>query len=140
MAILLRVLLIDSTDAGAASLLEELRRGGYEPSCCRVADAAELAVALVQEWGIALCNWHLPGFNGAQALEMMRARDVDLPIIVFSSDSRRDGAMEAIKAGADNFVGTHEAMRLIPVVERALREAEIRRARHRAEKALRESG
>src|SRR5262249_51295292 len=64
----------------------------------------------------------------------------DLVMIGVARDSGRGGGMEAIKAGADNFVGTHEAMRLIPVVERALREAEIRRARHRAEKALRESG
>jgi PAS domain S-box-containing protein len=136
----IRVLLIESTAGDPALFLTELRRGGYEPSWCRVDNAHAFEAALAEEWAIVLCNWHLPGFTGAQALAMLRARRMDVPLIAISLDPRQDGAVEAIKAGADDFVAMEVPSRLLPIVERALREADARRVRRRAEEALRDSG
>jgi len=146
MPIPLRVLLIESSETDPATLLAHLQRGGYDPSWRRVDSAPALEDALAEEWDIALCSWHLPGFSGSQALAMLRARRSDLPVVVTSSDRHRDRAVDAMKAGADDFVAlpdgvaAHALAPLLPVVDRVLRQAEVCRVRRRAEVALRESG
>ena len=136
----LRVLLINGSETDAEVLLGRLRRGGYDPSWVVVDGAQALEDALAQEWDIALCNWRLLGLSGREALSILRACRADLPVIALSADPRQDGVVEAIKAGADDFVTSQAPTDLLPVVDRALREAEIRRVRRRAEEALRESG
>ena len=136
----LRVLLIQDSGTDPASVLEPLRRGGYDASWRCVDTPSALAAALADTWEVALCSWHLSGLDGAQALAMLRARAPELPVIVLEPDPGTDGAVAAIKAGADDVVSMSTAMRLPAVIERALREAEIRRARRRAESALRDSG
>lgn len=136
----LRLLLIVGSDRDPEIWLGDLRRAGFEPSWERVASAAALAAALAHEWDVALCDWHLPGLAGPDAVAMIRLRQVDLPIIIVSSDARQSAAVDALKAGADDFVVPQVTAQLAPVVERALREADMRRVRRRAEEALRESG
>ena len=136
----LRVLLIQDSETDAAIVLGILRRGGYEPSWSRVDSASGLVAAMAEPWEVVLCSWYLPGLDGAQALAMVRARAPEVPVVVLASDPGRDEAVDAIKAGADDVVSMQTRMRLPAVIDRALREAEIRRARRRAEAALRESG
>jgi len=122
----LRLLLIEASEADAASLLEEIRRGGYEPSWARVDDDPGLRAILVEEWDVALCNWHLPEISGPQAAAIVHERRPDVPVVGFSTDLRRRPTRAALKAGADDFIEAGGIERLVPVVERVLREAEAR--------------
>src|SRR5262249_12925083 len=140
MSIPLRVLLIQNSQLDSAAMLEVLRRGGYDPVLACVGAAGPLANALAQPWEIVLCEWPLSGREGSAMMEMLRGRDVDLPVLAITSTDSVDGGAEAIAAGAEGTIPVQARLQLVAAVERALREAEIRRARRRAEEALRESG
>ncbi|MEO8604059.1 MAG: PAS domain S-box protein [bacterium] len=124
----LRVLLIDDSESDTELLLRELERAGYSPNARRVCSRADLEEALGEAWEIVLCDWRMPGFGGPAALQLMRERGVAAPIIIVSSDLGEDGAIAAMKGGAQDYVAKHTLSRLGPAVERGLRDAETRRA------------
>ncbi|HSN30859.1 MAG TPA: response regulator, partial [Kofleriaceae bacterium] len=103
----------------------------------RVTTGAELAAALAHPWDMMITDWLLPGFGGLQALEMLAARDVDLPCIVISGTPNEEAAVLALRAGALDFLSKDRPLRFVPAIERALREADERRARRSAERELR---
>jgi len=140
MSIPLRVLLIENSKIESAVVLEILRRGGYDPMWACVDAAGALAAALEEPWEIVLCDWPLSGREGSAMMEMLRARDADVPVVAVTSTDGLDGGVEAIAGAAQDIIPVQAPLRLVAAVERALREAEIRRVRRRAEAALRESG
>ena len=136
----LRILLVEDSEDDARLLVSELRRGGYDPQWERVDTAPGLQAALARhEWHIITCDWIMPGFGAAEALRILRAHDADAPIIIVSGEVGEEVAVSAMKAGAMDFVSKHRLTRLVPAVERELRDAETRRARRRAEQALADS-
>jgi PAS domain S-box-containing protein len=136
----LRVLLIQNSTLDPAVVLEALRRGDYDPICACVGAAGPLAAALAQPWEIVLCEWPLSGREGSEMLEILRVRDVDVPVLAITGTDIQDGSAEAVAAWGEAAIPVQAPLELIGAVERSLREAEIRRARRRAEEALRESG
>src|SRR5262245_52076355 len=140
MSIPLRVLLIQNAKLDPAVVLEVLRGGGYDPMWACVGGSGALAAALAEPWEIVLCEWPASGREGSAMMEMLRGRDVDVPVLAITSSVDRHASVEAVTAGAQETIPLEAPPRLIAAVERALREAEIRRARSRAEEALRESG
>lgn len=133
----LRVLLIEDSEDDTALLLNELRRGGYEPTFRRVDSPAVMQVALQQEtWDIVLGEWNLSQFSALFALEMLKSQRLDLPFIIVSGTIGEEAAALALKAGAHDFIGKQNLNRLVLIVERELREADDRRTRQGAEKAV----
>ena len=92
-----------------------------------------------EDMDLILSDYTMPGFDGRQALSLARERRPDLPFIFVSGTIGEDAAIEALKNGATDYVLKHRLMRLIPAVDRALREAEERDERARAEEAMRQS-
>ena len=130
----LRVLIVEDSEDDAELLLRELRRGGYDPNFQRVDTAADMQAALDrQTWDLVLTDHNMPSFSSLGALTIMQNRGLDLPIIIVSGTIGEDAAVAAMKAGAHDFVMKGNLARLIPAVERELREAEARRARRDAE-------
>jgi PAS domain S-box-containing protein len=136
----LRLLLVEDSDADAELVVEELRRGGYEPTWERVDTATALTAALArQQWEVITCDWVMPRFSACAALQLIQEQGVDVPIIIVSGEVGEDVAVTAMKAGACDYVGKHKLTRLCPAIERELKDAEGRRARKAAEQRLRES-
>ena len=81
----------------------------------------------------------MPHFSGLDALHVLKEKDLDLPFIIVSGAIGEDIAVEAMRAGAHDYVLKGNLARLLPAVERELREARERLERKRAERALRES-
>ena len=134
----LRVLMVDDSEDDALLLFRELRCGGYAPSWERVDTAEALAAALAAgAWELVLCDYAMPRFSGPAALRLIRERAPDLPVIVVSGQVGEDYTVAAIKAGAQDYVMKSNLARLVPAIERALREAEMRRAHQRAQEDLR---
>lgn len=137
---LLRVLLIEDRQDDALLVLRELEKGGFAPSFRRVASREEIEDALdAEEWDVVLCDHTLPGMRSYDALELFRQRGLDIPFIVVSGTITEDLALKAMRGGASDFVLKSRLGRLVPAVQRELRELEERRARHRAERELVES-
>jgi PAS domain S-box-containing protein len=84
-------------------------------------------------------DYTMPGFDGREALFLAREKCPETPFLFVSGTIGEDTAIEALKNGATDYVLKHRLMRLIPAVDRALREAEERAERERAERTMRES-
>lgn len=136
----LRVLIVEDSIDDVLLLQRELKRSGYTTTVRRVENAPTLATALDEEtWDVVLCDYVIPGLDIMDALREVQRRGLDIPFIIVSGRVGEDEAASALKAGAHDFVTKERLHRLVPSIERELREA-AERARHRvAEQALRES-
>jgi two-component system, cell cycle sensor histidine kinase and response regulator CckA len=133
----LRVLLVEDTEDDATLILHELRRRGYSPHWARVEDAAAMRSALEREdWEIVLSDWALPRFGALSALALLKKTRPDIPFLIVSGTIGEETAVEALLAGAHDFILKGKLSRLAPAIERELRESEGRRARRAAEEAL----
>ena len=136
----LRVLIVEDSEDDAELLLRELRRGGYDLTSKRVDTAEGMAAALENEtWDIVLADYVMPRFSGLAALMLVKERELDLPFIIVSGAIGEDIAVEAMKAGAHDYVTKGRLARLIPAIGRELHEAVVRRERRQAEEALRKA-
>jgi len=136
----LRVLLVEDSDDDSILLLRQLKRGGYEVVHKRVESAGEVNDALAKEvWDVVISDYAMPGFSGLDALRIVQEHGLDIPFILVSGQIGEDMAVSAMKAGAHDYLMKDKLARLVPAVERELREADVRRARKRADSALRES-
>ena len=134
----LRLLLVEDSENDAALLVEHLREGGYDPQCTRVHTADALNDALEDEWDVVIADFSMPGFSGTAALSIVRDRGLDVPFIFVSGTVGEDiAAVEAMKNGADDYIIKNNLNRLIPAINRELRDAEVRRERTRVEERIR---
>jgi len=136
----LRVLVVEDSEFDAKMLVRLLDRGGYATAYERVQTADDMARALsTKEWDIVLSDYNLPGFNATLALQLLQATKLDIPFIIVSGGIGEDIAVAAMKSGASDYLMKGNLARLIPAVERELRDAAVRKARRKAESELRES-
>jgi diguanylate cyclase (GGDEF)-like protein len=120
----LRLLLIDDSEDDAALVVRELARAGYSVVSHRVDTAEALASALTsQRWDVAIADHSMPRFSGAAALELLREHDTDLPLIFVSGTIGENEVVEAMRKGAQDYLRKGDLARLVPTVERQLREA-----------------
>ncbi len=133
----LRVLQVEDSPDDADLVLREVRQGGFEVVCERVQTADALREALGRAtWDLVLADWMMPMFSAPEALAVVQATRPDLPFIIVSGTVGEETAVAALKAGADDFMLKGSLWRLAPAIERAIRDAEARRERRRAEAAL----
>ena len=133
----LHVLIIDDSEDDALLIGRQLRQWGYELDCARADSVASLTAALERRhWDLVLSDYTMPGFSGTRALALVRERDPDIPYIFVSGTIGEEAAVEAMRSGAQDYVMKGDFSRLLPVIERELREALTRRERRRAEERL----
>ncbi len=136
----LKTLVVEDSDLDARVLIAHLRQGGWHVSFRRVASAHDFLEALRGEaWDLVLCDHLMPGFSAPEALSLLQATGIDLPFIIVSGEIEEGVAIAAMKAGAHDFLIKGSLGRLVPAVQRELREAATRTAKRAAEMALRES-
>ncbi len=134
----LRVLLIEDSDSDAKLVTRALGATGRELEIERVetADAMRSALGRVK-FDVVISDWSLPTFGASAALGVLQAAGLDLPYIIVSGTVGEDTAVEAMRAGAHDYVLKDKLARLAPAIERELREREARDARRSADEALR---
>jgi two-component system cell cycle sensor histidine kinase/response regulator CckA len=136
----LRVLIAEDSEDDTLLIIHELKRGGYDPKYERVETAAAMNAALNrQEWDIVISDHSMPHFNSFDALDVIKKRGLDLPFFLVSGTINEEMAVSAMKAGVHDYIMKDNLPRLVPAVQRELREAEMRRERKKAGEALRES-
>src|ERR687886_806308 len=134
----LRVLLVEDSEDDAELLAYELECRGYDFVYERVDTAATMNAALDKEaWDIIIADYTLPSFSAPAALTLLQERGLDLPFIIVSGTIGEDIAVAAMKAGAHDYLMKGKLARLVPAVERELREAIGRCKRRKAEQAVR---
>ncbi len=134
----LHVLLVEDSDADAFLITAELRQCSGPVRCERVQEEAAFRSQLdAAAWDVIIADYRLPRFSAATALAIVQEKLLDVPFIIVSGTIGEDAAVAAMKAGAHDYVMKGKLARLVPAVERELRDAEVRRARARAETASR---
>ena len=130
-----RVLLVEDSEDDAKLVLRALRRGGFEPTYRRVQTATDLQAALSPDsWDVVISDFRMPGFTGLDALKIFRSTGLDIPFILISGTIGEATAVDAMKAGASDYIMKKSLTRLAPALERELKEARAR-ATHRHDQA-----
>ena len=137
---LLRILHLED-DAKDAELLQAiLEAEGIVSHITRVDSQADFLAALAQrDFDVIFADYTLPSFDGLSALKIALETCPDVPFIFVSGTLGEELAIEALKIGATDYVLKERLSRLVPSVQRALREAQVRTERKRAEEALRQT-
>ena len=136
----LRVLNVEDSEEDLALLARHLQRAGYDLTTDRVETAEAMKAALESsEWDVILCDYSMPQFNALPALSVVKEMGLDIPFIIISGTVGEAAAVEAMRAGAHDYLMKDNLVRLVPTIERELHESENRRARRHAEEAQRAS-
>lgn len=136
----LRVLLVEDSADDADLMHRQLKAAFGAVHVHRVEAATALNHALnTEQWDLVLSDYGMPEFSGMEALKLVKAAKPDMPFILVTGTIGEEAAVEALKAGVDDYVLKSNLLRLASCIERQLQVAEDRRARRRSEEALRES-
>src|SRR5260221_650447 len=120
----LRALIVEDSEFDAQMMVSMLRKGGYDVATERVETESGLKAALEKaSWDIILADYNLPEFNALGALQVLQKSGLDLPFIIVSGGIGEDIAVEAMKAGAHDYLMKGNLNRLLPAVEGEQREA-----------------
>jgi PAS domain S-box-containing protein len=133
----LRILDLEDDPVDTELLQANLMAGGIYCEMTRVQTRADFEAALENgEFDLVLSDYSLPSFDGLSALELAKKIRPQVPFILVSGAIGEERAIEALKSGATDYVLKQRLERLVPAVRRAVREAEERNERRRAEEAL----
>src|ERR1041384_3665586 len=136
----IHILMLEDNDADAELNELTLREGGLSFVARRVQRRADFIRELAKHPpDLILSDYALPSFDGLAALAIAREKSPDIPFIFVTGTMGEEVAIETLKNGATDYVIKYRLQRLVPSVHRALREAQERAERKRAERQLRES-
>lgn len=133
----LEILLVMSAGEAVAAVRAELEGARLNPTIRRVETAGDLSAGLNEgRWDVVLAADDLAAVPLPDLLRLVQARDPDLPVIILAATSGEEAAVEAIKAGAQDYVLRGALARLDVAVRREVQAGAARRARRRTERRL----
>jgi signal transduction histidine kinase len=135
----LRVLLIEDSADDEVLLRRHLKKAGFNARMERVETSAAMLAALERPYDCVLADYNLPQFSAPEALRLLQSAGLDLPFIMMSGAVSEATAVEAMRAGAHDYVSKENLTRLVPAIERELAEAAGRRLKRATEQALQSS-
>jgi diguanylate cyclase (GGDEF)-like protein/PAS domain S-box-containing protein len=136
----LKVLLVEDRSEDAELLLREMKSRGLRVTSQRVETSDTFAGALESfAPDLILSDYTLPSFQGTEALEIARRLRPDTPFIFVSGTIGEERAIQALRQGAVDYVLKDNRARLVPAIERAIRDVEERDAKRWAQRELEES-
>ncbi len=140
MSVALRILIVEDSEKDAVLLLRQLRSGDHKITFERVDTPAAMLTALnTQKWDLIISDYFMPHFSAPAALKLLQESGLDLPFIIVSGAIGEETAVAAMKSGAHDYIMKGNLARLIPAIERELREAEVRLTRQQAEEQIKAS-
>ena len=136
----LRILHLEDDPLDAELITTTLMEGNI-PCESQLVDTPQAFLAALKErrMDLILADYSIPGFDGMTALTMARQHCPDVPFLFVSATIGEELAIDAMHQGATDCVLKQRLGRLVPSVQRALRELDDRAERKRAEEALRQS-
>lgn len=126
----LKLLMVEDSENDAELLAHAIRKGGYEVMYKRVDTREALRVSLFEPWDLIVSDHSMPGFSGVAALAMVREKCPEVPFIFVSGTIGEDIAVDAMRVGAQDYVMKGNLARLLPAIDRELRESK-NRAEHK---------
>jgi signal transduction histidine kinase len=129
------ILVVEDSEDDTIILVRELRRSGYDVKYERVDSARSMRDALNRKtWDVIICDHALPGFDSFAALKIAKEPEYDLPFIIVSGKIDEEMAVEAMRAGANDYIMKDRTQRLGPAIEREVEFAAEKKRQYKAEK------
>jgi two-component system cell cycle sensor histidine kinase/response regulator CckA len=136
----LRVLNVEDSERDAALVRRHLALAGYDVIAERVDTQAAMKAALKERhWDLILSDYTMPNFSALDALAVLEESGLDIPTIIISGTVGEELAVQAMLAGAHDYLMKDNLVRLGASIERELHVADSRRAHRQAEEALKAS-
>ncbi len=133
----LEVLIIEDSVADSELILRELHRTGFDASGTVVRTASEFRESLTKILpDVILADYNLGEWRGMDALEILRQKGLQIPLILVSGSLGDETAVECIKQGASDYVLKDKLARLPHAINRALQEKRLRFERQEADEQL----
>jgi signal transduction histidine kinase len=133
----LRILVIEDRETDAILIVRELQRAGYQVAYERVETREAIIGALERgPWDVIIADYALPEIDAPRALALVKERRLDVPFIIVSGTIDEITAVDAMRAGAHDFIAKSSLARLLPAVEREIREAASRAEGRRMQEQL----
>jgi len=131
------ILIVDDSQDDVFLLLRELKRNKLDIEYKRVDSEEALLTALENhEWDIVISDHHMPCYSSMEALATVKAFNPDLPVIIVSGEIAESDAVQAMNSGAQDYVMKDNLARLVPAIEREIRESESRHEKRKTEQDL----
>jgi PAS domain S-box-containing protein len=138
MSAAIRILMVEDSPEDAELVGLHLRSHGLAFTSAQVDSKVGFLEALTSEpWDLVLSDFSLPGTNGMELLRILRGVDPDLPFILLSGVLDECAAVEAMRGGANDFLIKSNLARLVPAIQREMKDAELRRNQRLFEEELR---
>jgi signal transduction histidine kinase len=132
----LRVLHLEDSDIDHELAAALLARDGRPLTMLRVENESGFRAALEDDWDAVLADYHVPNLPGLKALEILKSSGRLLPFVILSGETGEDVAVQAMRAGASDYLLKSNLKRLAPALQRAIDANETRRAREAADREL----
>ncbi|HMX15476.1 MAG TPA: diguanylate cyclase, partial [Rhodocyclaceae bacterium] len=134
----LRMLMVEDSEDDAFLLFSELKARGVRLHYQRVDCAPDMEKSLADgDWDVIICDHDMPRFSSLAALGALKASKRDIPFIIYSGQISDQQAVSAMREGVQDYVEKGNISRLMPVIERELRNAAARRAVREADGRIR---
>ncbi len=135
----IRILVVEDSEDDFLLLVRQVRRALPRAELLRVDNAPDMRAALAAQLpDLIICDHSLPGFDSEGALRLLRESGLDIPFVLYSGCLDANRGIEAMRVGAQDWVEKQQPARLLPVIERELRNARLRREKERAERSAME--
>jgi signal transduction histidine kinase len=134
-----RTLIVDDSRQDVDLMLLHLQREGVKVEHELVDSEPALKSALSRDWDVVICDFYLPGFDGIKAISMVKAERPDLPVLVVSGSVGEERAVESMRAGASDFILKASLARLMPAIERGMKERRFLTESRQIEAALKKT-
>lgn len=135
----LKLLMVEDSEDDSQLLLRELVKSGFATDIQRVDNKAALMNALQdRSWDIAITDHNLPGFSSSEAIECIKRSGLDIPVIIVSASISEQDAVAGMRSGASDYIMKDNMARLVPAIEREMREAQIRKQHRQSEDIIRQ--
>lgn len=133
----LRVLVIEDSPSDAEIEIAELRRNSFDVYADVVETADRVRERLARtHYDVILADYNLPNFRGMDTLDILRQKNLHIPVILVTGALSSETAVECVKQGATDYVLKDHLARLSASVRRALEETRLREERARAQRQL----
>lgn len=131
------VLFIEDSPLDAELLIRHIKKSKFELTY-NVTDSLKEVELLIakQQYDLVICDYKLPGFSGLEAIKRIKELGEDIPVILASGTIPDEQAVDAILAGAKDYVLKDNLKRLIPAIHREISALEERRERRKSDLLL----
>jgi PAS domain S-box-containing protein len=132
----INVLLVEDSPNDAELIGEALRRAGLNPTLKHVETEEAFLAALSVDLDVILADFDVPNFGAVRALDLLKAANVDVPLIVVSGSIGEETAVRILQRGAADYLLKDRLTRLGQAIKRAMDERASRRQQRLIEEAL----